>query len=92
MIKVSEQRFNNKFRTAQDLNYLLSCIGETVTVETDFYYEDITYSTTDNPVTLKPSEYTVNLTDTTGVMYADNGIAMQQPSIFILSQKNSMMG
>ena len=81
MIKVSEQRFNNKFRTAQDLNYLLSCIGETVTVETDFYYEDITYSTTDNPVTLKPSEYTVNLTDTTGVMYADNGIAFAEYNV-----------
>jgi len=77
MIAISAQRYNNLFRTSQNLGYLLACIGEEVTIETDFYFEDITYVTTDNAITLKPDAHDVDLTDTTGIIYSEDGIAFR---------------
>lgn len=75
MIYISALRFNNEFRAAQDLGYLLGCIGEKVIIEVDFYIEDITWATTDNAVILEPTASTVDLSDVNGVIYSEDGVA-----------------
>lgn len=75
MIYISAQRFNNQFRPSQDLGWLLALIGEKVTVETDFYFEDITYATADNTIILFPDAADVDLTDSTGIIWSEDGIA-----------------
>jgi len=71
-IKITDVRFNNQFRSAQDLTYLISCIGERISVEVDFTYEDITYATADNFIRLSPPASVVNLADTTGIIFSEN--------------------
>jgi hypothetical protein len=75
MIKVSSVKYNNELRTSQDLNYLLACIGEKVTITTEFYYEDICFRTEDNLITLKPDAVDVDLSDTTGIILSEDGQA-----------------
>lgn len=75
MISITGRRFNNEFRASQNLNFLIACIGEKITIETDFYYEDITWATSDNTIILKPDPSTVDLTDTTGVIWSEDGLA-----------------
>lgn len=81
MLKVSSIKFNNEFRTSQDLSFLLACIGEKVTITISFYYEDITYATENNKVILKPNGQDVDLYDTTGVIWSEDGIAFNNTYI-----------
>lgn len=75
MIILAAQRFNNELRTSQNNTFLLACIGEKVTIETDFIFEDITYHTADNEIVLKPDAADVDLTDSTGVIWSEDGVA-----------------
>ena len=81
MILISGQRFNNQLRSTQNNGFLLSCIGEKVTIETDFYYEDITYRNPGNEIILKPAESDVDLTDTTGIIWSKDEIAFTDTMI-----------
>ncbi len=75
MITVTGIRFNNEFRTSQNLSFLLGCIGEKITTEIDFTFEDVTYATIDNPIQLKPSPADVDLINTDGVIWDEGGTA-----------------
>jgi hypothetical protein len=77
MIKVSDTRYNNAFRASQDLKSLLACVGERISVEIDFYYEDVTYARIDSAIILKPDNNIVNLYDTTGVIYAKDNTTFE---------------
>ena len=71
-IQITDVRFNNEFRSSQDLNYLISCIGERVSVEVDFSYEDIIYATADNFIILGPESHLTNLADDTGIIFSED--------------------
>ena len=71
-IQITDVRFNNEFRSSQDLNYLISCIGERVSVEIDFAYEDITYATSDNFIILGPLSHLTNLADPAGIIFSES--------------------
>lgn len=80
-IFITSQKFNNEFRPAQDLNFLLGCIGEKVTIQTDFTYEDITWCNNDNAITLKPDAFDVDLVDSTGVILDEGGAAFKDSQV-----------
>lgn len=67
-VKIKDIRFNNDFRTGQDLPFLLSCIGERVSIAVDFDYEEITFADTDNIIEFEPANSSVNLADVTGII------------------------
>ena len=75
MINITGIRFNNEFRTAQNLSFLLACIGERITIEIDFSFEDVTYATADNFIELAPAPADVDLISTTGVIWSEDGSA-----------------
>lgn len=77
MIRISGRRYNNDFRPSQDLEFLIANIGERVICETDFYFEDITYATADNAIIVEPDPDDVDLTDTTGIVWSEDGVAFQ---------------
>jgi hypothetical protein len=81
MIRITSVKFNNEFRPAQDLTYLLSCIDERVSVAVNFSYEDIAYRTEDNLITLKPDASEVDLADSTGVILSEDGNAFENTFI-----------
>ena len=53
-VYIGNTKYNNEFRTAQDLNYLLACIGEKITVEIEYYYEDIAIALQDLNIICHP--------------------------------------
>ena len=77
MVRVSSVKFNNQFRTSQDLSFLLACICETVTMKMEYYYEDITYANNDNYIVLVPNpyDYNLSLTETAGIILSEDGKA-----------------
>lgn len=72
MIKVSSIKYNNELRPTQDLPFLMGCIGEKVNVKVAFYYEDVTFCSADNAIALNPSNATVNLASSDGVIVSEN--------------------
>ena len=54
-VTIESTKFNNAFRPTQDLNYLLGCIGEKITVKIQYYFENIQFAVPDNIITLVPS-------------------------------------
>jgi len=68
-------KYNNEFRTAQNLAFLASCIGEKITIETEFYYEDIFVLNgvgNDKNIVLNPTTGKVNTLDTTNVLWVSD--------------------
>lgn len=84
-ITIEAVRNNNDFRPAQNLPYLLSCIGEKVTIEVDFIYEDITYASTlvgfENFIELAPPNAQVGLADTTNIIQSEDGAAFKNAEV-----------
>lgn len=74
-VVITDIRWNNNYRTSQDLSFLLACIAEKVVLEIDFDYEDIVFRTTDNILTVAPLNADVNLADTTDVIQSEDGNA-----------------
>ena len=64
--------YNNEFRTSQDLAFLASCIGQKITVTTEFFHEDITIINTDNQFVFYPTQGQVNSLDTSRVIYIED--------------------
>jgi len=64
--------YNNEFRTSQNLAFLASCIGQKITVTTEFFHEDITIITTDNKFIFYPTQGQVNSLDTNRVIYIED--------------------
>lgn len=77
MIKISSIKFNNELRTSQNLSYLLGCIGEKIKVDISFYYEDVTYVTEDNKITVSPDPSEVNIFDSVGLLLSEDGKAFK---------------
>jgi hypothetical protein len=50
-------------------------MGEKVKIDFTFYYEDITYATADNSIIIEPNPADVDLFDTTGVIWSEDGTA-----------------
>lgn len=73
MIYFSSIKYNNGFRTGQDLSFLISCLGETVTAKFSIYYENIVYATIDNKIEIKPDVSEINLADNTGIITVEDG-------------------
>jgi len=63
-------KYNNEFRSGQDLPFLTSCIGEVIIIETEFFYEDVTvFYSTDNFAVFNPSTLIGTTTDTDNTIY-----------------------
>jgi len=69
-IYISGVKFNSELRPNKDLKYLLGVIGEKITVSTSFYFEDITYSTSENDIIQFPNGSEVDLFDTNNIIYS----------------------
>ncbi len=68
MIYITNISFKNELRPAQDLKFLLACIGEKVQIVTDFLFEDVTYCNDSNLIRIEPPASEVDLIDSTGVI------------------------
>lgn len=77
MIQIRSIKYNNELRSSQDLTYLIGCIGERITVTTEFYYEDITYRTEDNLITIEPELSAIDLNSNVGIITSDDGMAFK---------------
>lgn len=78
MITITGIRFNNELRTAQNLNFLLACIGEKVKVELDFSFEDVVFANIDDNLVLKPNPADVDLVNTDGVLWSKDGVSFAE--------------
>ena len=69
---VSAIRYNNEFRPTQDLAYLAGCIGEKISCEIDFYWEDIQIASEDVQIIANPPVSLVgSLFDVQELVYCD---------------------
>ena len=80
-VRVTGVRFNNEFRTAQDLEYLIGCIGEKVTVEIDLDFEDMVFSSSSQGIFLDPPRHVINIQDNVGIFYSENPVAFQNYNV-----------
>lgn len=71
-LRIAAKRFNNELRPAQDLGYLIGCIGEKITVEVDFYFENVAGSIDGSKIVFKPTFAFVGTLDNEGLIYIDN--------------------
>jgi len=78
-VKITDIRFNNNFRSGQNLDFLLACIGERVNIEVDFEFQDIVFASTvlnkENAIEFEPINSTVNISDITGIIESEDGSA-----------------
>lgn len=82
--------YNNEFRPTQDLPFLASCIGEVITIETEFFYENVlvlnvsavgAVHNEDNAITFNPKKGEVDTLDTSNVMYTKNNVFFQNVEV-----------
>lgn len=80
-IRIDARRFNNEFRANQNLPFLLGCIGEKITVETDFYFEYVFFSNTDQAIRFIPDPPIAGTLEVSSMIMIDGGTFFEKCAV-----------